>query len=185
MDNLEIMKNEYIQKYNDRKLVFGEGKTDGGIMLIGEAPGGEEEKMGRPFVGKAGKNLDEFIELAGLKREDLYITNVVKFRPTSISEKTGRKVNRTPNREEIEEFVPLLKKEISSYKPYLIVTLGNVPLKAVTGNNRLSIGDCHGKIMELEGLNIYPLYHPASVIYNRNLQNVYASDVKNIKAYIT
>ena len=60
MDNLEIMKNEYIQKYNDRKLVFGEGKTDGGVMLIGEAPGGEEEKMGRPFVGKAGKNLDEF-----------------------------------------------------------------------------------------------------------------------------
>ena len=140
--------------------------------------------MGRPFVGKAGKNLDEFIELAGLKREDLYITNVVKFRPTSISEKTGRKVNRTPNREEIEEFVPLLKKEISSYNPYLIVTLGNVPLKAVTGNNRLSIGDCHGKIMELEGLNIYPLYHPASVIYNRNLKNVYASDVKNIKEYI-
>ena len=184
MDNLENMKNEYIQKYNDRKLVFGEGKTDGGIMLIGEAPGGEEEKMGRPFVGKAGKNLDEFIELAGLKREDLYITNVVKFRPTSISEKTGRNVNRTPSREEIEDFVPLLKNEISTYKPYLIVTLGNVPLKAVTGNNRLSIGDCHGKIMKLEGLNIYPLYHPASVIYNRNLKNVYASDVKNIKEYI-
>ena len=184
MDNLENMKNEYIQKYNDRKLVFGEGKTDGGVMLIGEAPGGEEEKMGRPFVGKAGKNLDEFIELAGLKREDLYITNVVKFRPTSISEKTGRKVNRTPSREEIEDFVPLLKNEISTYKPYLIVTLGNVPLKAVTGNNRLSIGDCHGKIMQLEGLNIYPLYHPASVIYNRNLKNVYASDVKNIKEYI-
>lgn len=184
MDNLENMKNEYIQKYNDRKLVFGEGKTDGGVMLIGEAPGGEEEKMGRPFVGKAGKNLDEFIELAGLKREDLYITNVVKFRPTSISEKTGRNVNRTPSREEIEDFVPLLKNEISTYKPYLIVTLGNVPLKAVTGNNRLSIGDCHGKIMQLEGLNIYPLYHPASVIYNRNLKNVYASDVKNIKEYI-
>ena len=184
MESLENMKNEYIQKYSDRKLVFGEGKTDGGIMLIGEAPGGEEEKMGRPFVGKAGKNLDEFIELAGLRREDLYITNVVKFRPTSISEKTGRNVNRTPSREEIEDFVPLLKNEISTYKPYLIVTLGNVPLKAVTGNNRLSIGDCHGKIMQLEGLNIYPLYHPASVIYNRNLKNVYASDVKNIKEYI-
>ena len=80
--------------------------------------------------------------------------------------------------------MPLLKNEISTYKPYLIVTLGNVPLKAVTGNNRLYIGDCHGKIMQLEGLNIYPLYHPASVIYNRNLKNVYASDVKNIKEYI-
>ena len=184
MDSLENMKNEYIQKYSDKKLVFGEGKTDGGIMLIGEAPGGKKKKLGRPFVGKAGKNLDEFIELAGLKRDDLYITNVVKFRPTSISEKTGRTVNRTPSREEIEEFVPLLKKEINTYKPYLIVTLGNVPLKAVTGNNRLSIGDCHGNVMESEGLKIYPLYHPASVIYNRNLKNVYASDVKKIKDYI-
>ena len=68
MNNLEKLKEEYINKYSDKKLVFGEGRTDGGIMLIGEAPGGEEEKLGRPFVGKAGKNLDEFINIAGLVR---------------------------------------------------------------------------------------------------------------------
>lgn len=184
MDRLSALKEEYINKYSDRRLVFGEGNTDGGIMLIGEAPGGEEEKLGRPFVGKAGKNLDEFINIAGLKREELYISNVVKFRPTSVSEKTGRNINRTPSREEIEDFVPLLKEEIKTFKPKLIVTLGNVPLKAVTGNNRLSIGDCHGKLIEQEGMRIYPLYHPASVIYNRSLKNVYAADVKEIKKYI-
>lgn len=184
MDLLKELKDEYIAKYSDRKLVFGEGRTDGGIMLIGEAPGGEEEKLGRPFVGKAGKNLDEFINLAGLKREDLYISNVVKFRPTGISQKTGKPINRTPSREEIEAFVPLLRAEINTYKPNLIVTLGNVPLKAVTGNNRLFIGDCHGKLIEQDGMSIYPLYHPASVIYNRSLKNVYAADVKEIKKYI-
>jgi len=184
MNCLEDMKKEYIEKYSDKVLVFGEGKTDGGIMLIGEAPGGEEEKLGRPFVGKAGKNLDEFINLAGLKREDLYISNVVKFRPTSVSEKTGKAVNRTPDRQEIEDFVPLLKEEIKEYKPNIIITLGNVPLKAVTGNYRLSIGDCHGKLMEVDGIKLYPLYHPASVIYNRSLKNVYAADVKEIKKYL-
>ncbi|MCJ7856134.1 uracil-DNA glycosylase [Lachnospiraceae bacterium NSJ-143] len=184
MNNLEKLKEEYINKYSDKKLVFGEGRTDGGIMLIGEAPGGEEEKLGRPFVGKAGKNLDEFINIAGLVREDLYISNVVKFRPTSVSDKTGRLINRTPSREEIEEFVPLLMEEIKEFKPKLIVTLGNVPLKAVTGNNRLSIGDCHGQLIEKDNMRIYPLYHPASVIYNRSLKNIYAADVKEIKKYI-
>ena len=74
--------------------------------------------------------------------------------------------------------------EIKTYKPRLIVTLGNVPLKAVTGNNRLSIGQCHGKIIEKDNIKIYPLYHPASVIYNRSLKAVYAQDVKEIKKYI-
>ena len=183
MDNIDYLKEEYIKKYSDKKLVFGEGTT-GGIMLIGEAPGGEEEKLGRPFVGKAGKNLNEFLEIAGLKREDLYISNVVKFRPVSTSPKTGRPVNRTPSKNEIEDFVPLLMEEIKAYKPKLIVTLGNVPLKAVTGDNRLFIGACHGKLIELKGMRIYPLYHPASVIYNRSLKAVYAEDVKGIKSYI-
>ncbi len=181
MDKLSELKEEYIKKYSDRTLVFGEGKTDGGIMLVGEAPGGEEEKLKRPFVGKAGKNLDEFIELAGLKREDLYISNVVKFRPTSISPKTGRTINRTPTREEIDEFVPLLKEEISTFKPNIIVTLGNVPLKAVTGDYQLSIGECHGQVIQKDNLKIYPLYHPASVIYNRSLKSVYSEDVKKLK----
>ena len=101
MENLHKLKKMYEQKYLDRRLVFGEGDENAKVMLVGEAPGGEEEKQGRPFVGKAGKNLDEFIELAGLLRSELYITNVVKFRPTGVSKKTGRPINRTPNKSEI------------------------------------------------------------------------------------
>ena len=86
-----IQKDEqyYVNKYPNSKLVFGEGQKNAKIFIIGEAPGGDEEKQGRPFVGKAGKNLDEFLKIAGVSRSDVYITNTVKIRPTKISAKTG------------------------------------------------------------------------------------------------
>jgi uracil-DNA glycosylase family 4 len=184
MENLHKLKEEYKRKYEDRKLVFGEGDENTKVLLVGEAPGGEEEKLGRPFVGKAGKNLDEFIVLAGLERKDLYITNVVKFRPTKLSPKTGRAVNRTPDKNEIEDFLPLLKEEIKSVNPQVVVTLGNVPLKAVTEDSKISIGDCHGKVIEKGGIKIFPLYHPASIIYNRSLADTYKEDVLKLKEYL-
>ena len=183
MEKLHKLMKNYEEKYSDRRLVFGEGDENTKVMLIGEAPGGEEEKLGRPFVGKAGKNLDEFIELAGLLRSELYITNVVKFRPTNVSPKTGKFVNRTPNRKEIEDFLPLLKEEIRTINPQLVVTLGNVPLKAVTEDNKITIGDVHGKVMEVNGIKMFPLYHPASVIYNQSLKDVYRDDVLKLGEY--
>ena len=82
MHNIEVLKKELKLKFPEKTLVFGSGKKNAKIMLIGEAPGAKEEEQGRPFVGKAGKNLDEFLEYACLKKEELYITNVVKLRPT-------------------------------------------------------------------------------------------------------
>ena len=113
-DNInKKMTEEALKAYPDKKLVFGEGNTDRPlIMMIGEAPGGDEEKLGRPFVGKAGKNLNEFLDIVGLKREDIYISNVVKLRPVNISPKTGKPVNRPPKKDEIEFFLPFLKEEI-------------------------------------------------------------------------
>ena len=184
MENLHKLKKEYEKKYSDKKLVFGEGDENTKVLLVGEAPGGEEEKMGRPFVGKAGKNLDEFIALAGLERKDLYITNVVKYRPTKLSPKTGKAVNRTPNSNEIEDFKPLLKEEIRYVNPQVVVTLGNVPLKAVTDNNKISIGDCHGSVLGCGGIKVFPLYHPASIIYNRSLGDTYKEDVLKLKEYL-
>ena len=184
MENLHKLKEEYKKKYADKKLVFGEGDENTKVLLVGEAPGGEEEKLGRPFVGKAGKNLDEFITLAGLERKDLYITNVVKYRPTKLSPKTGKPVNRTPDSKEIEDFKPLLKEEIASVNPKVVVTLGNVPLKAVTDNNKITIGDCHGTVLECNGIKIFPLYHPASIIYNRSLADTYKEDVFKLKEYL-
>ena len=125
----------------ENALVFGEGPLSPRLMLIGEAPGEQESLQGRPFVGKAGKNLDRFLELAGLRREEIYISNAVKFRPTKTGA-SGRVSNRPPTRDEIALFRPWLLREISEVKPGLLVTLGNVPLKAVT-NSRMTIGDVY------------------------------------------
>ena len=109
----------------EHALVFGEGPAKPKLLLIGEAPGEQESLQGRPFVGKAGKNLDHFLELAGLAREEIYITNAVKYRPTKTG-KTGRISNRPPTRDEIALFRPWLLREIGEIAPLLIATLGNV-----------------------------------------------------------
>lgn len=165
----------------ERPLVLGNGSIKEKIMLIGEAPGAEEVKEGKPFVGKAGKNLNEFLEILGLKRENLYISNVVKVRPTKPSPKTGNPVNRPPNREELDFFVPFLQEEIQITKPEFIVTLGNFALKNTLMNNKITIGECHGQVMEYKGFKVFPLYHPASVIYNRALSEVYQQDLLKLK----
>jgi len=163
-------------------LVHGEGAEGTRVMLIGEAPGQQETLQGRPFVGKAGKNLDEFLELAGLERCELYVSNTVKFRPTKISA-AGRIVNRPPTREEIALFLPWLKREIELVAPEVVVTLGNVPLKALLGS-RIVIGDVHGRFQQGEGMRIYPMYHPASMIYNPALKQTYAQDIGRLAAWL-
>lgn len=165
-------------------LVFGEGPDAPRLMLIGEAPGEQESLLGRPFVGKAGKNLDHFLQLAGLKRDEIYISNAVKIRPTKTG-KTGRLSNRPPTREEIALFRPWLLREIEEVSPRIIATLGNVPLQAVTGE-KVTIGEAHGQ-MRIAGetkLPLFALYHPASLIYNRSLAPVYEQDVRSLAAHI-
>ncbi len=161
----------------DKPLVLGEGKDNGPVlMLIGEAPGETEVIKRRPFVGKAGKNLDEFLSLARLNREDIFVSNVVKIRPTDIGP-TGRTRNRAPNKEELSLFIPWLMKEIQAVKPRCLVTLGNVPLKALT-EHKNTVGDCHGQwLASKAGVPLFALYHPASIIYRRSLATVYEQDV--------
>ncbi|MDO4531268.1 MAG: uracil-DNA glycosylase [Bacillota bacterium] len=171
--------------YAEKTIVFGEGAAHPVLMMIGEAPGGDEEKQGRPFVGKAGKNLSAFLEVLGLKREEIYISNVVKLRPVRESEKTGKAVNRPPSAAEIAFFLPYLKEEIEAVAPRLIVTLGNVPLKAVTGEKRAVIGDYHGRPIPLaDGRTLFALYHPAAIIYNRALQETYDADLLALRAFL-
>lgn len=171
--------------YKENRIVFGEGAENPALMMIGEAPGGDEEKQGRPFVGKAGKNLSAFLEVVGLKREEIYISNVVKLRPTKESPKTGKAVNRPPSAEEIAFFLPYLLEEIKVISPKVVVTLGNVPLKAVTGEKKAVIGEYHGKPTALaDGRPLFALYHPAAVIYNRALQATYDEDLLALKAFL-
>ena len=162
----------------ENALVFGEGPQRPRLMLIGEAPGEQETLQGRPFVGKAGQNLDHFLALAGLCREEIYISNAVKLRPTKTG-KTGRLSNRPPTKDEIALFRPWLLREITEVAPQMIATLGNVPLRAVTGRS-LTIGEVHGQVIDAgeTGLPLFALYHPASLIYNRALSDVYEQDVR-------
>lgn len=171
-----------------KPLVFGEGRMEQPpVMLIGEAPGEQETLQGRPFVGKAGKNLDGFLEAVGLERQEIYITNVVKIRPTKVSPK-GSISNRPPNREELALFTPWLYEEILMVQPRKIVTLGNVALKALAGKQAV-IGACHGQTMETQvqhqgrqqTFEVFPLYHPASIIYNRALTEVYQEDLQRLR----
>lgn len=179
-DMLRLMAKVYPGE--DKVLVFGEGPRGARVMLIGEAPGQQEALLGRPFVGKAGKNLDGYIEATGLKREEMYISNTVKFRPTRISP-AGRTVNRTPTQEEISMFLPFLNREIDIISPGIIVTLGNVPLRALTGGDK-TIGETHGAVMRVDGRDIFPMYHPASLIYNPSLRPVYADDMAKFAAIL-
>ncbi|MBR4081981.1 MAG: uracil-DNA glycosylase [Clostridia bacterium] len=168
----------------EKRLVFGEGNgASPRLMLIGEAPGEQETLQGRPFVGKAGKNLDGFLDVVGLHRPDIWISNVVKVRPTKVSDK-GRISNRPPSREELALFTPYLYEEIALVKPGVIVTLGNVALQAMLGAKAV-IGDHHGQLAEASingsAVRVFPLYHPASIIYNRSLAQVYQQDLSALR----
>ena len=163
-------------------LVCGEGRAGARVMMVGEAPGEQETLKGRPFVGKAGKNLDEFLAMARMDRGELYVTNAVKFRPTRLSA-SGRVVNRPPTQEEIRLFLPWLRREIDLVGPACIVTLGNVPLRALIGA-KVTIGDVHGQFIPLDGRILYPMYHPASVIYNPGLKAVYRADIERFGEWL-
>ena len=171
----------------EKPLVLGEGCSERPpVMLIGEAPGEQEAMSGRPFVGKAGKNLDGFLTVLQLNREDIYISNVVKIRPTKVSEK-GRVSNRTPNREELALFTPYLLEEILLVQPKMLVTLGNTALHALLGA-KSTIGACHGQVLtahvqadkQAGDFQLFALYHPASIIYNQKLKDVYQAELERL-----
>ena len=186
-----MKRSELLNKINDGfaamyggEFVPGCGKEDASVMLIGEAPGKDEVREGIPFVGKAGKNLDEFLSYTGLERDDIYITNAVKTRPVRISAK-GTVSNRPPTNRELLAARELLLSEIAAVSPGVIVTLGNTPLRSVTGDMKASIGGVHGRpVLTEAGLTVFPLYHPASIIYNRALKETYMRDLDALKAFI-
>ena len=186
--DLENLNEEYRSTFNNEAIVFGAGSIQSKVLLIGEAPGKDEVAQCKPFVGAAGKNLNEFISILNITREDIYITNVVKYRLSKLNAKTNRLSNRPATVIDISTNQPWLMREIEIIDPSIIVTLGNVPLRAVTNDKSLTIGNVHGKLLEckINGVTkkLYPLYHPASIIYNRSLKDVYIQDVKDLYMHI-
>lgn len=175
--------------------VFGEGELNSRIVFIGEAPGKSEAESGRPFVGKAGAELDGMLDMSGIKRNELFVTNAVKFRPWKKTELASGRIstrNRTPSVNEIRESAVLLFNELKLIKPQFVVTLGNSPLYAIECVTKTkldgSIGAFHGKEIHVSGNGLefilFPLYHPASGIYNRALVKVMEDDLKKLSCVI-
>ncbi len=183
-ENLELLYCEYSKEFKGCELVFGDGNIHSGIVMIGEAPGRDEVEQAKPFVGMAGGNLGKFMTYLGITREDIYVTNAIKYRLFKVNEATGRKSNRPAAKHEILSSRPYLLKELHILNASLVITLGNVPLKAVTGKFNLVIGDLHGQVLDSENLRLFPLYHPASLIYNRKLETEYYKDLDKLKKLI-
>ena len=149
-------------------LVPGEGNPDADVVIVGEAPGASEDKQGRPFVGSAGKLLDGLLEDAGLVREDVFITNVVKARPPK---------NRDPKRDEVEHHLPWLLAQLEIIEPKLVVPLGRHALgRFVSG---VKIGEVHGRILTTDsGRTVFPWYHPAAALHNQSLRETLHEDAR-------
>lgn len=155
-------------------VVPGEGNEKAEVMFIGEGPGENEDKQGRPFVGAAGKLLDELIAMIGMKREDIFITNVLKCRPPG---------NRDPLPEEIEACWPWLVEQVKTIKPKLIVLLGRHAMERFLPSQKIS--KIHGQALRREVPKIgrqvfYAMYHPAAALYQGSLREVLISDFKKI-----
>jgi len=154
--------------------VFGHGNHHAEIVFIGEAPGKNEDLQGKPFVGAAGKFLNEMLEKAGLKREDVYITNIVKYRPPN---------NRDPLPEEKEACAKWLHQELALVQPKVIVFLGRHSMNHFFPD--LQISSAHGKLIikKIEGIPtpyFFPLYHPAAALYNGGMRETLIKDFKKI-----
>ena len=151
-------------------MVPGEGNPEADVMLVGEAPGASEDEQGRPFVGRAGRLLDEVLAEAGLEREDVYITNVVKARPPK---------NRDPKSGEVAHHMPWLEAELALVQPGLVVPLGRHALAHFTDGAKIS--DVHGTEMTERGRSLFPLYHPAAALRGGALRATLFEDARRLR----
>lgn len=157
-----------------KQLVFGDGNPDADIVFIGEAPGKKEDEQGIPFVGAAGKFLNEMLALIGLERDDIYITNIVKYRPPN---------NRDPMPDEKAEFLPYLQKQLEAISPKLVITLGRHSMESLLPSG-LKISQVHGEPKRYKGLVYLPLFHPAAALYNGGMRQTLIDDFMKIPVII-
>jgi uracil-DNA glycosylase family 4 len=155
------------------QLVFGDGNPAAEIVFVGEAPGKNEDIQGKPFVGAAGKFLDEMLEMIDLQRKDVYITNIVKYRPPA---------NRDPLPDEKAAFLPYLQAQLAVIQPKVVVTLGRHSLNCFLPD--LSISQVHGQPKRLHGQVYLPLFHPAAALYNGQLRQTLIDDFATLPAVV-
>ena len=151
----------------------GEGQTSAKIMFIGEAPGRSEDEKGKPFVGAAGRILDDLLKKAGIERSQVFITNIVKCRPPN---------NRVPEEDELIACRPYLDRQIALIKPKVICILGRTAYSSILGGSSITAN--RGKIVERSGQKYFSTFHPAAVIYNKNLLSTLEADLKKLAAEV-
>lgn len=170
LEKLEAaMKSDLSLPLRGANLVFGEGNIDCDVMFIGEAPGVNEDRLMRPFVGRGGQLLDRMIEGIGWKRPDVYITNIVKRRPPE---------NRDPLPAEIEAYKPYLTRQIEIIDPKIIVPLGRFSMNYFAPDAKITRD--HGRILKVSGRIIFPVYHPAAALRSTEMMKVFVEDLKRL-----
>lgn len=156
-----------------KNAVPGEGQISAKVMFIGEAPGRSEDEKGKPFVGAAGRILDDLLKKAGIERSQVFITNIVKCRPPT---------NRVPEEDELIACRPYLDRQIALIKPKVICILGRTAYSSILGGSSITAN--RGKIVERSGQKYFSTFHPAAVIYNKNLLSTLEADLKKLAAEI-
>ncbi|HXH27096.1 MAG TPA: uracil-DNA glycosylase [Candidatus Acidoferrum sp.] len=154
-------------------LVMGDGNPDADIVFIGEAPGKNEDEQGKPFVGAAGKFLNEMLASIGMQRQDIYITNIVKYRPPN---------NRDPLPDEKEAFWPYLLRQLKVIEPKVVITLGRHSMEYFLPGAKIS--EVHGEPKRRGDLVILPLFHPAAALYNGGMRATLMEDFMKIPKII-
>ncbi len=175
---METLKNEILNctacnlHKTRNHAIWGEGNFNAEIMVIGEAPGADEDRIGRPFVGKSGQLLDKIFEACGFNREQhIFISNIVKCRPPA---------NRTPSDEEVKACFPYLLKQIELVNPKIIIPLGATALKRLFNNQSLKITKLRGDWMQWEDRLVMPVFHPSALLRNPNLKKDTWEDFKKV-----
>jgi DNA polymerase len=148
-------------------FVPGEGPAPADVMIVGEAPGASEDKQGRPFVGRAGRLLDELLEAAGLSREAVFITNVLKARPPG---------NRDPRADEVRHSMPWLEAQLALVRPRLLIPLGRHALAHFAPGVKIS--EVHGTLVIARERQLFPMYHPAAALHAKGLRETLFDDAK-------
>ena len=165
----ELATNVSLPLRDTANLVFGEGNIDCTVMFIGEAPGANEDRERRPFVGRGGQLLNQMIESIGWKRADVYITNIVKRRPPE---------NRDPLPAEIEAYKPYLARQIAIINPRIIITLGRFSMNYFLSEAKMTRD--HGRVLMVDDRIIFPVYHPAAALRSTEMMNTLKEDFKKI-----
>jgi len=163
-----------LAKMGRTKVVFGVGNPHASVMFVGEAPGFNEDQQGEPFVGAAGKLLNELLQSASLSRGDIYIANVIKCRPPN---------NRDPEPDEVETCKPFLMQQISLIRPKLVCTLGNWATQTLL-ERKVGITKVKGQAFYMKDFVIFPLLHPAAALHQGNLLETLKADFKKLKEFL-